>query len=211
MLCSEIFGWYVNSCEGRIATDSNPQFFSQNDRLLTAVDGACCCPAMLFYLNCNGYFGLIELKRTKLGRDIVAVPGQIRQGLVKKRGARREIEGIHDLRGGLGQPFEGDAFAEAIEKFDAALESARKEFRTRSGSPDYYVLEWRLRPSYKLTRAQHEEVRRAALATDVNGENGSEPHHSAEARAKYKENRQNALRALHVPIDEGCGCGCGCG
>ena len=124
----------------------------------------------------------------------MAVPTVVREYLKMRGKARRSEWGMADLREPADPeakaPLFGQAEADKIKDFEARLEALVNSFRSPSGNPGYYVVEWRLNPYTRLTRAQMEFVAQATSASD----------------------RKNRLLACGVDTDaNGCGCGCGCG
>jgi hypothetical protein len=124
----------------------------------------------------------------------MAVPKEVRDYLKMRGRARRSEWGMADLREPAdpqaAAPLFGPDEAVKIKGFEARLDALVEGFKSPSGNPGYYVVEWRLKPYTRLTRAQMEFV---AKATD-------------------KDDRKKRLLRCGVDTDaNGCGCGCGCG
>jgi hypothetical protein len=125
---------------------------------------------------------------------IMAVPKEVREYLKMRGRARRSEWGIADLREPANpqasKPLFGQAEADKIKDFETRLDALVQAFKSPSGNPGYYVVEWRLKPYTKLTRAQMEFV----------------------AQAISSDDRKRRLHDCKVDTDaNGCGCGCGCG
>jgi hypothetical protein len=125
----------------------------------------------------------------------MAVPKEVRDYLKMRGKARRSEWGMADLREKAdpqaSKPLFGQAHADKIIRdFEPRLDALVQAFKSPSGNPGYYIVEWRLKPYTQLTRAQMEFV---AKATD-------------------DDDRKKRLLACGVDTDaNGCGCGCGCG